>query len=88
MDTSQIPVTNSVSRRTALHKSKAFPGFASHYNCERLVYFECFQYVFNALDREKQLKRWSRAKKIELIERLNPSWDDLSDAWWTQVQQG
>jgi putative endonuclease len=80
-----VGVTNSVSRRTGQHKEKVFPGFTAHYNCERLVYYECYQYVYNALDREKQIKRWSRVKKIELIERVNPSWADLSESWWEET---
>lgn len=81
-------MTNSVIRRTAQHRGKVFPGFTEHYNCERLVYYECHQYVYNALDREKQIKRWSRAKKIELIERFNPTWGDLSEAWWKENGEG
>jgi putative endonuclease len=68
-----VGVTNSVSRRTGQHKEKVFPGFTAHYNCERLVYYECYQYVYNALDREKQIKRWS------------PSWADLSESWWEET---
>ncbi len=74
-------ITNSVARRTEQHREAVFPGFTAHYQCHRLVFFEHYQYVSNALEREKQIKRWSRAKKIELIERTNPSWTDLSEAW-------
>ena len=49
--------------------------------CHRLVWFEHYQYVHNALAREKQIKSWTRAKKIELIEGTNPSWSDLSESW-------
>jgi len=53
-------------------------AFTSRYNLTRLAYFERFKYVHNAIAREKQIKRWSRAKKIALIENVNPNWDDLS----------
>ena len=56
-------------------------SYTSQYKLNRLVYFEQFRYVKNAIDREKQIKRWSRAKKITLIERMNPKWEDLSRAW-------
>ena len=57
------------------------PGFTAQYRCHRLVWFEHYKYVYAALEREKQIKGWARAKKIELIERTNPSWSDLSEAW-------
>ena len=57
------------------------PGFTAKYRCHRLVWFEHYKYVYAALEREKQIKGWARAKKIELIERMNPSWSDLSEAW-------
>jgi putative endonuclease len=74
-------VTNSVARRTGEHQSALIPGFTAHYRCHRLVWFEHYKYVYTALEREKQIKGWARAKKIELIERMNPSWSDLSEAW-------
>jgi putative endonuclease len=49
----------------------------AHYNIHRLVYFEYFRYVRSAISREKELKRWTRAQKIELIEKTNPTWEDL-----------
>jgi putative endonuclease len=74
-------ITNNVQRRTQEHKDGSFPGFTSTYRCDRLVWFERYQYVNNALDREKQIKRWARAKKIWLIEQINPTWADLSEEW-------
>ena len=73
-----IGVTNSIRRRSAEHKAGEDPGFTSKYEVNRLVYFEVFQYVNNALDREKELKGWRRSRKIALIESQNPSWRDLS----------
>jgi putative endonuclease len=74
-------MTNSVARRTGEHRGSSIPGFTANYQCHRLVWFEHYRYVHNALEREKQIKRWARAKKIELIERTNPSWADLSETW-------
>jgi len=62
-------------------KRKSVPGFTSRYNVSRLVYFEEFSSARSAIEREKQIKRWARAKKIALIEENNPGWDDLSDGW-------
>jgi putative endonuclease len=74
-------ITNSVARRTHEHRADFFPGFTKDYQCHRLVWFEHYQYVHNAIEREKQIKGWGRAKKIKLIELTNPSWADLSEAW-------
>jgi putative endonuclease len=74
-------VTNSIRRRIQEHRDGTFNGFSSTYNCNRLVWFEYYKYVNNAIDREKQIKRWSRSKKQLLIERSNPTWTDLSEAW-------
>jgi putative endonuclease len=74
-------ITNSIQRRMEEHKDAVFPGFTATYQCNRLVWFEQYQYVNNALAREKQIKRWVRAKKIRLIEETNPTWCDLSEAW-------
>ena len=73
-----IGVTNQIDSRVAQHKRKLVPGFTSKYNVTKLVYFEPFADIRNAIAREKQLKRWRREKKITLIERLNPNWRDLS----------
>ena len=64
------------------HKFKEFDGFSCDYNCDRLVWFERYQEVGLAIAREKQLKGWRRAKKIALIERMNPAWVDLSRDWY------
>jgi putative endonuclease len=72
-------MTNSIQRRMEEHRQAAIPGFTEIYQCNRLVWFERYQYVRNAIDREKQIKGWRRAKKIWLIEQTNPTWADLSD---------
>ena len=74
-------MTNNLVRRLEEHRTGALPGFTADYRCGRLVWFEHFQYVRNAIEREKQIKSWTRAKKISLIEKTNPSWVDLSEAW-------
>ena len=71
-------VTNHLESRVAQHKQKLFPGFSAQYNMTKLVYFEPFSDVRDAIAREKQLKRWRREKKVLLIERANPTWRDLS----------
>ena len=74
-----IGVTNDLERRVNEHKQKLIPGFTSRYNINRLIYFETFGEIRDALAREKQLKNWSRAKKEKLIEAINPQWNDLSE---------
>jgi putative endonuclease len=73
-----VGFTNSVGFRHWQHKEKIDPdSFTARYNLTRLVYYERYRYVRNAIAREKQLKRWTRKKKIALIEAANPGWDDL-----------
>lgn len=73
-----IGMTNNIERRMYEHKNKLIPGFSSRYNCNRLVYFEEYREVNEAIAREKQLKKWNRNKKMHIIETLNPEWIDLS----------
>lgn len=77
-----IGVTGNLHKRVFQHKWREHDGFTQRYNCDRLVWFESFQDVGNAIAREKQLKRWSRAKKISLIESRNLAWIDLSRDWY------
>jgi putative endonuclease len=72
-----IGVTNDLVRRVYEHRIGAVPGFTKTYRVTRLVYFEQYGDVRNAIAREKQLKRWRRSWKIELIERHNEDWHDL-----------
>ena len=60
-------MTDNLLRRVAEHQSGTLSGFTETYNCNRLVWFERYQYVYNAINREKQTKRWTRAKKLSLI---------------------
>ncbi|MFH1730461.1 MAG: GIY-YIG nuclease family protein [Planctomycetota bacterium] len=75
-------VTNDIRRRMYEHKTKAAPGFTSRYNINRLVYYEVFKDIRAAIDREKQIKGWLRAKKVKLIQEMNPEWRDLSAEWF------
>jgi putative endonuclease len=75
-------VTNNLIKRTYEHKQKLVPGFTSKYNITHLVFFEETQDVKAAISREKQIKGWLRAKKIALIEAMNPQWKDLSAEWF------
>jgi len=74
-------VTNNLERRVYEHKNKLLPGFASKYNITKLVYYESGDDISVAIAREKQIKGWLRAKKIALIESMNPEWKDLSVEW-------
>jgi len=74
-----IGVTNNLGRRLSEHKARLVPGFTRKYNVHQLVYFEAFESVLEARAREHSLKRWRRAWKISLIEKLNPDWRDLTD---------
>ena len=74
-----VGVTNNLVRRIYEHKSKAVPGFTARYNVDRLAWFECYDDPINAIEREKELKKWRRNWKIRLIEETNPNWTDLYD---------
>jgi putative endonuclease len=80
-----IGMTNSIYRRALEHKRGEIEGFAAKYHCDRLVYYESFDDVHKAIGREKQLKGWSRSKKIALIETKNPRWSDLAETWGSQM---
>ena len=73
-----IGMTNDIVRRVDAHKKGLVPGFTAKYRVTRLVYCESTNDVNAAIRREKQLKGWRRSKKVTLIERQNPAWDDLS----------
>ncbi len=72
-----VGVTNDLLRRVGEHREKLVPGFTRTHGVTRLVYFEEFQDIRDAIEREKRLKKWNRAWKIRLIEARNPNWDDL-----------
>jgi len=77
-----VGVTNNLERRMFEHKNKLADGFTKKYSVDRLVYFEQTSDVLSAIAREKQIKGWDRAKKVALIESVNPTWEDLSAFWY------
>lgn len=77
-------VTNDLERRVYEHKNKLVKGFTRKYNITRLVWYEEFDDVQQALDGEKKIKGWLRSKKIALIESANPLWKDLAEKWFTE----
>jgi putative endonuclease len=79
-------VTNSLVRRVHEHKLGTGSSFAAKYNLDRLVYFERFEDIRNAIEREKQIKGWLRIKKIALIVSANPEWKDISVEWYERHQ--
>ena len=74
-------VTNSIYQRALQHKSGEIDGFTKKYNINRLLYYEIFEHIGNAIAREKQVKAWTRAKRIALIKSMNPTWQDLAESW-------
>ena len=76
-----IGMTNNLERRIYEHKHKLIDGFTKQYNVEKLVYFEVINDVNAAIHREKEIKKWRREKKNNLVVKQNPDWSDLSDEW-------
>ena len=76
-----VGVTNDLKRRLFEHKNKMLPGFTEKYNVDKLVYFEKTTDVKSAIQREKNLKKWKRSWKNELIKKFNPTFKDLSEEW-------
>ncbi|MCC8942536.1 GIY-YIG nuclease family protein [Bradyrhizobium ivorense] len=75
-----IGITNDLVRRVYEHRTKAVPGFTSKYNITQLVWFEIYDDPSSAIAREKELKKWRRSWKTQLIEATNPQWDDLYES--------
>jgi putative endonuclease len=75
-------VTNNLLKRVYEHKNNIFKGFTYKYEVKNLVYYEKYNDIYNAIEREKQVKGWNRIKKINLIEDLNKEWIDLSKEWF------
>jgi putative endonuclease len=72
-----IGLTNNLQKRLSQHREGTAGSFTARYKIMRLVYFERLQYINNAINREKELKHWTRAQKIALIEADNPTWEEL-----------
>ncbi len=72
-----IGVTSNLIDRVYKHKKGIYKGFTKKYKVNKLVYYECYGDVYDAVAREKQLKKWNRTWKLDLIEKTNPQWEDL-----------
>ena len=72
-------VTNNLKKRMNEHKSKLIEGFTKKYKVDKLVYYEVYDDINDAIEREKQIKKGNRQRKIDLISNMNPAWKDLSD---------
>ena len=79
-----IGVTNNLENRMYQHKNKLVDGFTQKYGVDKLVHYEMTNDVRSAIQREKQLKKWNRKWKLELIEKENPEWKDLSKEWFDE----
>ena len=79
-------ITNSIYRRALQHKSGEVDGFTKKYNINRLVYYEVFHHIGAAIAREKQIKSWTRAKRLALIKIKNPTWQDLAEGWGERIE--
>jgi putative endonuclease len=73
-----VGMTNNLRLRVTQHRQLREGTHTAHYNIHRLVYFERFQYVNSAIRRENEMKSWTREKKVALIEKVNPTWEDLA----------
>lgn len=82
-----VGVTGNIRKRVFQHKTGVFEGFTKRYKLDRLVYWEQFKRVGYAIAREKQLKRWTRIKKIRLIVSMNPTWKDLAEDWFPELKE-
>ena len=76
-----VGVTNDLEHRVRQHKAKLIAGFTAKYNCTWLVFYESFSDVNEAIAWEKRVKGWTRAKKLALIEEMNPRFEDLNAGW-------
>jgi putative endonuclease len=81
-----VGVTNDLERRVWDHKQGAVEGFTKRYNCTKLVWFEEFREIRDAIACEKRIKGLLRARKIVLIEEKNPYWRDLSESWYQEAK--
>jgi putative endonuclease len=79
-------ITGDIFHRALQHKSGEIEGFTKKYHISRLVYYESFKYVNNAIAREKQIKAWTRAKRLALIKTMNPTWQDLAEGWGEAIK--
>ncbi len=76
-----VGLTNDLFRRMHEHKNKVVSGFTKRYNLNKLVYYQETSDVLSAITREKEIKKWRRQKKNDLVSSMNPEWKDLSESW-------
>jgi putative endonuclease len=76
-----VGVMNDLARRVGEHKSDLVAGFTKRYHVHRLVYYEKYEFIYDAMQREKRIKEWKRTWKVELIEGTNLEWKDLTEEW-------
>ena len=81
-----VGVTGYLARRIRQHKIESIEGFTQKYKVHRLVYYETYDHVVMAINREKQLKGWRRGKKIALVEKANPLWKDIAEQWGREIR--
>jgi putative endonuclease len=81
-----VGVTGFLMARALQHKAGEIGGFTKRYRINRLVYYEVFRYVDNAITRETEIKKWRRAKKVALIKAANPTWEDLAADWTGPIE--
>ena len=81
-----VGVTGYLARRIRQHKIESIEGFTKKYKVHRLVYYETYDHVVTAINREKQLKGWRRQKKKALVETTNPRWQDLAEQWGREMR--
>ncbi len=79
-----IGLTNNLERRIYEHKNELIEGFSKRYKLKKLIYYEEFEYIRDALVREKQLKSWHREWKLNLIKNMNPKFCDLAEGWYNE----
>ena len=79
-----VGMTNNIKKRVYQHKEHLTEGFTDKYNVSRLLYVETLSDALSAIGREKQIKKWRRDKKVELIDLENPGWNDLSLGWYEE----
>ena len=82
-----IGVTNDIGRRVKEHRSGQIPGFTQKYNCQKLVYYETYSDIDQAIEREKKLKKWRREKKDWLINTMNPDLKDLYEESMSEISR-
>ncbi|MGA7295232.1 MAG: GIY-YIG nuclease family protein [Terriglobales bacterium] len=79
-------ITGDIYHRALQHKTGEIEGFTKKYQIDHLVYYETLKYVNNAIAREKQIKAWTRAKRLALIKTMNPTWQDLAEGWGESIK--